>query len=54
MEVLVADKQRDLAGPETVFMHKPKSRPPTGVRAFVVAMKRVMIVEPRDAGKWKA
>ena len=30
----------------------PKSRP-AGVRASVVAMKRVMSVEPRDAGKWK-
>ena len=30
----------------------PKSRP-AEVRAFVVAMKRVMTVERRDAGKWK-
>jgi len=30
----------------------PKSRP-AGVRASVVAKKRVMTVEPRDAGKWK-
>jgi hypothetical protein len=30
----------------------PKSRP-AGVRASVVAMKRVTSVEPRDAGKWK-
>jgi hypothetical protein len=29
----------------------PKSRP-TGVRASVVAGKRVTTVEPRDAGKW--
>ena len=31
----------------------PKSRPP-GVRASVVAVKRVTTVEPRDAGKWMA
>ena len=30
----------------------PKSRP-VGVRASIVAKKRVMSVEPRDAGKWK-
>jgi len=29
----------------------PKSRP-AGVRASVVAVKRVTTVEPRDAGKW--
>src|SRR5260221_339694 len=27
-------------------------RRPAGVRASVVAMKRVTTVEPRDAGKW--
>jgi hypothetical protein len=40
---------------QAVFMAKknngPKSRP-AGVRASVVAAKRVMTVEPRDAGKW--
>jgi hypothetical protein len=30
----------------------PKNRP-AEVRAFVVAKKRVMTVERRDAGKWK-
>src|ERR1022692_2238089 len=30
----------------------PKNRPP-GVRASVVAKKRVTSVEPRDAGRWK-
>ena len=30
----------------------PKNRP-AGVRASIVAMKRVTSVEPRDAGKWK-
>ena len=30
----------------------PKNRP-AEVRASVVAMKRVMTAEPRDAGKWK-
>ena len=30
---------------------RPKSRP-AGVRASVVARKRVTTVEPRDAGKW--
>jgi hypothetical protein len=29
----------------------PKSHP-AGVRAFVVAVKRLMSVEPRDAGRW--
>ena len=38
----------------TVFMPEsgPKSRP-AEVRASVVAAKRVMTVERRDAGKWK-
>jgi hypothetical protein len=40
---------------QAVFMAKrnngPKSRP-AGVRASVVAAKRVTTVEPRDAGKW--
>ena len=31
---------------------RPKSRP-MGVRASVVAVKRVMTVERRDAGRWK-
>ncbi len=31
---------------------QPKSWPEE-VRAFVVARKRVMIEEPRDAGKWR-
>jgi hypothetical protein len=30
----------------------PKNRP-AGVRASIVARKRVMTVERRDAGKWK-
>ena len=35
----------------TVFMpSRPKSRP-VEVRAFVVAKKRLITVEPRDAGK---
>lgn len=38
---------------QAVFMAEsgPKSRP-AGVRASVVAVKRVTTVEPRDAGKW--
>jgi hypothetical protein len=38
---------------QAVFMVEsgPKSRP-AGVRASVVARKRVTTVEPRDAGKW--
>ena len=38
---------------QAVFMAEngPKSRP-AGVRASVVAKKRVTTVEPRDAGKW--
>ena len=47
-------KQGDLSGTDGVqaACKEPKSRPP-GVRASVVAMKRVTTVEPRDAGKWK-
>jgi hypothetical protein len=46
-------KQGDLPGTERCSWPKcPKSRP-AGVRASVVAMKRVTSVEPRDAGKWK-
>jgi hypothetical protein len=48
------DKQGDLPGPERCsWPQGPKSRP-AGVRASVVAMKRVTTVEQRDAGKWKA
>ena len=46
-------KQGDLPGCRTEFMASgPKNRP-AGVRASVVARKRVTSVEPRDAGKWK-
>ena len=46
-------KQGDLPGPERCsWPPGPKSRP-AGVRASVVARKRVTSVEPRDAGKWK-
>ena len=44
-----------LARPEAAFMlNKPKNRSGQNDRASVVAMKRVMIVEPRDAGKVEA
>ena len=47
-------KQGDLSEPErSSWPQGPKSRP-AGVRASVVATKRVTTVEPRDAGKWKA
>ena len=48
------DKQGDLPGSDGVHVacKGPKSRP-AGVRASVVARKRVTTVEPRDAGKWK-
>src|SRR6266478_2082650 len=46
-------KQGDLLGSTRCSRPEgPKSRP-TGVRASVVARKRVMSVEPRDAGRWK-
>jgi len=46
-------KQGDLLGSTRCsWPEGPKSRP-TGVRASVVARKRVMSVEPRDAGRWK-
>lgn len=47
------DKQGCPSGSKTVFMAQcPKSRP-MGVRASIVAKKRVTSVERRDAGKWK-
>ena len=46
-------KQGDLLGSTRCSWPRgPKSRS-TGVRASIVAMKRVTSVEPRDAGKWK-
>jgi len=46
-------KQGDLSGAtRRSWPEGPKNRP-TGVRASVVAKKRVTSVEPRDAGKWK-
>ena len=47
------DKQGDPCGRERCsWPQGPKSRP-MGVRAFVVATKRVTTVERRDAGRWK-
>jgi hypothetical protein len=46
-------KQGDLLGSTRCsWPQGPKSRP-AGVRASVVARKRVTSVEPRDAGRWK-
>ena len=46
-------KQGDLSGAtRRSWPQGPKNRPP-GVRASVVAEKRVTSVEPRDAGRWK-
>ena len=46
-------KQGDLSGTtRRSWPQSPKNRP-TGVRASVVAKKRVTSVEPRDAGRWK-
>jgi hypothetical protein len=46
-------KQGDLLGSTRCsWPQGPKSRP-AGVRASVVARKRVTSVEPRDVGKWK-
>ena len=54
-------KQGSLVRPETVFRwsgaisaSKPKSRSEPDDRAFVVARKRVMTVERRDAGRVEA
>jgi hypothetical protein len=48
------DKQGDLPGDRTAFMATEARRTGSaGVRASVVAKKRVTSVEPRDAGKWK-
>ena len=47
-------KQGDLPGDRTAFMAAAARRTGSaGVRASVVARKRVTSVEPRDAGKWK-
>jgi len=47
-------KQGDLSGDRTAFMVAEARRTgPAGVRASIVARKRVTSVEPRDAGKWK-
>ena len=47
-------KQGDLSGDRTAFMAAAARRTgPAGVRASIVARKRVTSVEPRDAGKWK-
>ena len=46
-------KQGDLLGTtRSSWPRGPKNRP-TGVRASIVAKKRVTSVEPRDAGRWK-
>ena len=46
-------KQGDLLGSTRCSWPRgPKSRP-AGVRASIVARKRVTTVEPRDVGKWK-
>jgi hypothetical protein len=48
----VSELSRETHWGQTVFMADgPKSRP-MGVRAFIVAAKRVMSVEPRNAGRW--
>jgi hypothetical protein len=46
---------RDTVQGRTAFMLKPMSRRTArhGVRAFIVARKRVMTVEPRGTGRWK-
>jgi len=47
------DKQGDLLGTtRRSWPQRPKNRP-IGVRASVVAKKRVTSVEPRDVGRWK-
>ena len=47
-------KQGELPGDRTGFMAAAARRTgPAGVRASVVAKKRLTSVEPRDAGEWK-
>lgn len=49
----VSELSRETHWGQTVFMASgPKSRP-MGVRAFIVAEKRLTSVEPRNAGRWK-
>jgi hypothetical protein len=43
---------RETRWDKTAFMARSPKNRPAGDRASVVAMKRVMTVEPRDAGKW--
>ena len=48
----VRELSRETHWGQTVFMaNGPKSRP-RGVRAFIVAKKRLTRAEPRNAGKW--
>jgi hypothetical protein len=50
----VSELSRETHWEQTVFMARgPKSRP-MGVRAFIVAAKRLTSVEPRNAGRWNA
>lgn len=47
-----SELSRETHWEQTVFMTTgPKSRP-MGVRAFIVAEKRLISVEPRNAGRW--
>jgi hypothetical protein len=49
----VSEPSRETHWNQTVFMaYGPKSRP-VGVRAFIVAKKRLTRAEPRNAGRWK-
>jgi hypothetical protein len=48
----VSEPSRETHRDQTVFMaYGPKSRP-MGVRAFIVAEKRLIRAEPRNAGRW--
>lgn len=48
----VSEPSRETQRDQTVFMaYGPKSRP-VGVRAFIVARKRLTRAEPRNAGRW--
>jgi hypothetical protein len=47
-----SEPSRETHRDQTVFMaYGPKSRP-MGVRAFIVATKRLIRAEPRNAGRW--
>jgi hypothetical protein len=53
MRSVCAISREPLRGLDPVFRPQGRSAGPEGVRVSIVAMKRVMTVEPRDTGRWK-